>query len=983
MGEVRYPKRLVETDLPIRKISEHARREKSIRHGHISTLHIWWARRPLAACRAVMLATLLPDPADPDCPPLFREAATTAMEKWRAERGGTQRDWGNPAAVRAALLDFIADFANWDNSTNSAYIALARWLVGVAHEGLGGTPGTRPLVADPFAGGGAIPLEALRVGADAFASDLNPVAVLLNKVALCDLPDASDTLVEDLRRFGIWVKEQAEIELSALYPSVSSDERAIAYLWARTIHCEGPGCGVELPLIRSLWLSKRRGRRVALRLVPSGDKTRIDLAITTAPQGGDAKGIVRRGSASCPCCGYTTPAKRVREQLFSRRGGSKDARLLCVVTTQGNRAGRLYRLPTATDLAGLDAARQQFVRSNAESSAGRVSMPNEPTPEGKGKGAGRAFSQRNYGMTTFADLYTERQLVTLTTLARIVRDSGKVGVPDSVRTLLAFALSRVTDLSMTLCRWLPSIEATASANGGQNRMPVVLDFVETNPFGGSGGDWLGQVDWVARVVRHLQRSQLRKGTVVRAPAQNPALPDDACDVLFTDPPYYDAFPYSDLSDFFLVWLRRVLGAQGLDYSDELSPKDQEAVVYDVAHGGPEIKDKRFFQREMTRAFRAWRGTVKPCGVGVVVFANKTTEGWEALIESLIDAGWMATASWPIDTERPNRQRAIGSAALGSSVHVICRPREDRDGSVRSESVGDWRGILTELPVRIHEWLPRLANEGVVGADAIFACLGPALEIFSRYARVEKAAGDVVSLREYLEHVWAVVAREALSSLFRDADVAGLESDARLTSIWLWTLKGPVAEPSDRDLVAQEQEGEDEDEDDDGAASAGPNAGFALEFDAARKIAQGLGARLGELSHVVEVVGERARLLSVVERTKHLFGRVDTPRLSATKAAKKKQILLFEELDQAAETQGWGDAGSPKPGTTTLDRLHQSMLLFGSGRGEALKRFIVEEGVGRQPHFWKLAQSLSALYPGGTDEKRWVDGVLARKKGLGY
>src|SRR3954462_118432 len=266
---VTYPKRLIEVDLPIKRISAHARREKSIRHGHISTLHIWWARRPLAACRAVILAALWPDPADPLCPPRFLEEARKSLE---STPGGQptvivpKRDYAKPVNVRAGLLDFIAEFANWDNSTNKDYLGLSRHLVRVAHESLGGAPGTRPLVVDPFAGGGAIPLEALRVGADAFASDLNPVAVLLNKVVLEYVPKYGSRLADEVRHWGAWVKEQAEKELARFYPRDPDGATPIAYLWARTVTCEGPGCGAEVPLTRSMWLAKKGNRSVALKL---------------------------------------------------------------------------------------------------------------------------------------------------------------------------------------------------------------------------------------------------------------------------------------------------------------------------------------------------------------------------------------------------------------------------------------------------------------------------------------------------------------------------------------------------------------------------------------------------------------------------------------------------------------------------------------------------------------------------------------------
>jgi putative DNA methylase len=294
-----YPKRLIEVDLPIRKISAHARREKSIRHGHISTLHVWWARRPLAACRAVLCAALWPDPADPQCPQKFRDdafalinafAAKAASDKvlaqscahdtWKKWQALSKLDGGLDSrkdahwnVLRFALLDFIADFANWDNSTVPEYLNTSRALTQSAHEALGGLPGTRPLVVDPFAGGGSIPLEALRVGADAFASDINPIPVLLNKVILEHIPKYGRLLADEVQKWGEWIKSEAEKELGEFYPKDGDGATPIAYLWARTIQCEGPGCGAEVPLIRSLWLAKKANRSVAL--------TRVQISLSS------------------------------------------------------------------------------------------------------------------------------------------------------------------------------------------------------------------------------------------------------------------------------------------------------------------------------------------------------------------------------------------------------------------------------------------------------------------------------------------------------------------------------------------------------------------------------------------------------------------------------------------------------------------------------------------------------------------------------
>jgi hypothetical protein len=469
------------------------------------------------------------------------------------------------------------------------------------------------------------------------------------------------------------------------------------------------------------------------------------------------------------------------------------------------------------------------------------------------------------------------------------------------------------------------------------------------------------------------------------------LPDDSARCVFTDPPYYDAVPYADLSDFFIVWLKRTpAGDLELKLSGGLASKVEECIVDDA-----KAKDRVYFEKAMCQAMVQARRALMPEGIGVVVFAHKSTSGWEAQLQAMLDAGWTITASWPIDTERPRRPRALESAALASSVHLVCRPRENADGRV-TELVGDWRDVLAELPQRMHEWMPRLASEGVVGADAIFACLGPALEVFSRYSRVEKTNGEVVPLGDvkdeqgrviqegYLSHVWAAVSKEALSTIFRDADASGLEPDARLTAMWLWTLGGGL--PATNDKPADEGESGDEaiEAEDEGSSKTTAASGFTLEFDAARKIAQGLGVHLERSESIVEVKGDKARLLPVAERTKHLFGKDTEAGPAAGKKTKKKvkQLALFEEMDEAEEAGGWKELKGPPPGTTILDRLHQAMILFGAQRGELLKRFLVDDGVGKDARFWKLAQSLAALYPPGTDERRWVEGVLARKKGLG-
>jgi adenine-specific DNA methylase len=819
----------------------------------------------------------------------------------------------------------------------------------------------------------------LRVGADVFASDLNPVPVLLNKVVLEYIPKYGQRLADEVRKWGEWVRIEAEKELTDFYPRDPDGATPIAYLWARTIRCEGPGCGAEVPLIKSLWLGKKPHNSWSLRLVPNQATRHVDIEVVQgAKPNGVGPGTVRRGSATCLCCGYTTPPVSVRKQLLARHGGAADARLLCVATVKPSEKGRFYRTPTLRDIESNNQARLKL-DAIKRSHKDRNVTPTEPTPIGGGKGAGRAFSLRSYGMDTFEDLFTPRQLLTLITLAHKVNEvrcqiekHESTAFAEAVQGALALNVDKMADYGSSLASWSsPASQETVRGTFSRQALSIVWDFAEAYPFASSSGGWTHNLNFLTSPLEAEARTGLSAGHVERGSATSQMMPDDSVDAFVTDPPYYDAIPYADLSDFFIVWLKRSLEGSDLAGAfSTLSPKDEECVV-------DEIKghDAAFFERTMGKALSEGRRVTRATGIGVVVFAHKSTAGWEAQLQAMINAGWVVTGSWPIDTERQGRVRANDSAALASSVHLICRPRENPAISVRTDHVGDWRDVLRELPVRIHEWMPRLAEEGVVGADAIFACLGPALEIFSRYSRVEKASGEAVVLKEYLEHVWAAVAREALSTVLHDSDSGSIEPDARLAVIWLWTLGGGhSANPDEMDTESEEAD------EDDGPGKA--PMGYVLEFDTARKIAQGLGANLETLEHVVAVKGDKARLLAVADRAQYLFGKTESLP-SVKRAPKKKQIALFAEMEEVAAEQGWGDVGSPKAGTTTLDRVHQAMLLFASGRGEALKRFLVEEGVGQQAPFWKLSQALAALYPSGSDERRWVEGVLGRKKGLGF
>jgi adenine-specific DNA methylase len=992
-------KRLAEVDFPIAEVSRHAVAEKRLFVGHPQGLHQWWARRPLASCRAVLLALLWPDPCDPLCPSDFKAKAHELLPQVQGRVGPTDKD------LRKALLRFIADFANWDNAAKSAYLEVARALVRAAY------PEEPPLVVDPFAGGGSIPLEALRVGCEAFASDLNPVACLILKVMLEDIPRHGPELAEELRRVGAEIKKQAEQELADLYPKDPDGATPIAYLWARTVRCEAPNCGAEIPLVRSFWLCKKAKRKRALRYrVERGDDGAPRVAFEVFEPKSEREvpaGTVTRARATCLCCGAVLPLERVRAQLAAQRGGADvvfdeqgrrvgGARMLAVVTLKPGEQGRHYRLPTDRDYEAVRRAQHRLAQLLAEwerdGRQGLCPVPDELLPPIGTLG----FRVQRYGMLQWGDLFTARQKVALVTLARLVRERPARNEA-TLGQELALAVPKQAERLSTLVSWISSTQAPRGTFARQ-ALPIVWDFLEVVPIVGDE-EFPELVDAMVRVTDSWANAKPKTGQVQLADATEHPLPDETAHVWFTDPPYYDAVPYADLSDFFLVWLKRSLPGHPLlrdpfDPENPLTPKAREAVQNERTQtddGRP--KDRAFYEETMARAFAEGRRVLREDGVGSVVFAHKTTEGWEALLSGLIKGGWTITGSWPIATERPGRLRSQESAALATSVHLICRPRPEDAG------VGDWADVLRELPRRVSDWMERLQAEGIRGADLVFACIGPALEIFSRYSRVETAEGREVTLAEYLEKVWEVVGRTALENVLRTAEaparngVAGaLEEDARLTALFLWTLQATEGQNGGDEAPAEDDEEETADEeDDDESSSKAKKKGYSLVFDVVRRFAQPLGIDLPRWEgRIIETKKGVVRLLPVSERARQLFGDDGAAAVAdwiAEDPQKSLQQMLFPEMEEKRAARSRGRIGKRKalmqPGdlelqtnwqATTLDRVHAAMLLQAAGRTNALRALLKAEQE-RGPDFLRLANALSALYPTGSEEKRLLDAML--------
>ncbi len=743
-------------------------------------------------------------------------------------------------------------------------------------------------------------------------------------------------------------------------------------MWARSIVCEGPKCGRLFPLVRTTLIVKKKKKFINISFEKHKSGTKIILN-ESSRKPVDTTGTVKRGKATCPHCGYTMKSSQIRNQLIKTNGGIDNAILMIVVYTKKGQTGRFYRESTSSDLQFLDYLDSQIKDLEKEG----LTIPVEVLPVMSG-----VFNAPIYGHSTWGSLFTKRQAVAILSLISIAKkyfaeNKNKIDkdIFDALFNSFSLVIDKIIDMNSNLCVWQTHAEIPAHVFG-RWALPMIFDFAETNPIADSSGSIHSGLKRILDGFKYLIESNYQGCNVNLANATLNPLPDNSVDLFFTDPPYYNAVPYADISDFFYIWLKKYFGDAKM-FNTDVVPKDEE--ICEMAGWDPiryPHKDRYFFEEKMTLAMKEGRRILKENGLGVIVFAHKSTVGWESQITSIISAGWVITASWPIDTEMQSRLRAKNSATLSSSIHIVCRPRLE-------ESVGDWRDVLTQLPKRIHDWMPRLQKEGIVGADAIFACLGPALEIFSQHSKVEKASGELVTLKDYLEHVWAAVAKEALNMIFEDADASGFEEDSRLTAMWLWTL---FADKSSNGKSDDEEEQDSEDEtEEESTAKKKKITGYVLEYDAARKIAQGLGIHLENLKSVVDVKGETATLLSVGERARHLFNKEDiTIQTKKTKRKAQESFNFMKEIEkEESDTAIINELARMNTAETTLDKLHQTMLLFAANRGEAMKRLLVEEGFGRDSNFWKLAQALSALYPAGSDEKRWVDGVLARKKGLDF
>jgi putative DNA methylase len=782
-------KKLIEVSIPLEDINAESAREKSIRHGHPSTLHLWWARRPLAAARAVLFAQLVDDPSsDPNL--------TDEQQKAERER----------------LHGIIRRLVKWENINNETVLREAH------QEILKSTGGHPPAILDPFAGGGTIPLEAQRLGLEAHASDLNPVAVLINK-ALIEIPPkfagrtpvfpgAADTklgtwpratgLAEDVRRYGAWMRDQAKERIGHVYPDATIvDEKTkkkttattIAWIWARTVICPNPACGIEMPLVRSWWLGKKKGKEAYVvptvvddSSVPSGRRVKFLIGHDKAKcPTASTDGTVRRQGAVCIACQSAVELKYVREEGRAKRMGSQ----LLAVVAEGNRR-RIYVAPEMEQIAAADVPIPGALPSQ--------SMPDHSVSP--------AHTQtiKIYGFDKWVDLFSNRQLVALTTFSdlvgeareKILMDALAAGLPsgarladggdgaeahaDAVATYLGIVVSRLTDYQSAFTTWAsnPQMEILRNVFARQ-AIPMAWDFAEGNPFGPSSGTLEIMITAVGKAIDVLPASVSSDATQADAASR-----EYSTVVISTDPPYYDNIGYSDLSDFFYVWLRRSLrDIHPSLFASMLVPKSEELVANPFRHGGRDGAEK-FFETGFEHVFARARAGASDDYPITVYYAFKQSElaaegvtstGWATILEGMIREGWAITATWPVRSERAGRMMSVGTNALASSILLVLRPRQE------TASQTTRRGFLAALRRELPAALEKLRQGAIAPVDLTQATIGPGMAVFSSYTRVVENDGSDMNVKAALRLI-----NQALDEVLAEGE-GDLDADTRFCLKW--------------------------------------------------------------------------------------------------------------------------------------------------------------------------------------------------------
>jgi putative DNA methylase len=746
-----FKKKLIEVSLPLDAINAASVREKSLRHGHPSSLHLWWARRPLAAARAVIWSSLVDDPSSH--PEEFPTEEEQAKERYR-------------------LFSILEKLVKWENSNNLNVLAEAK------NEIIKSTGGIQPDFLDPFAGGGAIPLEAQRLGLVSHASDLNPVAVMINK-AMIEIPSkfaghapvnpksykisgtwmGSDGLAADVGYYGELLKQKVFEEIGYLYPKIKDDQgddhTVIAWIWARTVKCPNPICGCEMPLANSFVLSKKRGNEAYIEPVVNHNNITYVVKHGTTPT--ESPKLARGAKFKCVCCGEATKSDYIKAEGVAGRMGS----VLMAIVAEGPR-GRLY-----------------FSPNDEHISIARVDKPDEYPTQKIGYDP-RSIWCPSYGLDTFDKLFTNRQLTTLTTFSSIIskiqalieKDGGSQEYAQAIIVYLAFLVDQLANRTSILCGWDISCEKLRSVFARQG-LSMTWDYAENNPFCVSSGSYN---NFLVRLVKGLAEI---KNNIMGYANQTDVRTDNFLRnvMISTDPPYYDNISYSVISDYFYIWLRQIVKKIYPDiFQTILTPKDEELVASQYRFGGNVEKAQKFFEDGMLSAFKMINLYAREDIPVTVYYAFKQNEyeddgkkassGWETMLSAIIQAGFAITGTWPIRTEMPNRSLGLSANALASSIVLVCRKRID-DAPISTR-----RDFINALKRELKPALTKLQNSNIAPVDLAQSAIGPGMSVYSQFSKVLDADGAEMSVRAALQ-----IINQELDLYFTDQD-GELDLDSR-------------------------------------------------------------------------------------------------------------------------------------------------------------------------------------------------------------